>query len=208
MDDDELMARVTASAPYIAPRDGRLHAAIDDVVTESRRPRPRRKRPFITGATLSVLLLGGTTTALATPSLLDWLRFTPDQTIQHVNANGDLCAAGMIVRPEGVPDDDASFLAAREIFLAIDFETLKIPDHIRKHQNSSARAAAEAEAEARAQYNAAHPEATIPPARQDPETDMLLSTAFELMTDGVKAKGLDESHFSLEAGGHCDEATR
>lgn len=86
----------------------------------------------------SVLLLGGTTTALATPSLLDWVRFTPDQTIQNVNAEGDLCAAGMMVRPEGVPDDDPSFVAAREIFLAIDFTTLDIPDHIRRHQNLSA----------------------------------------------------------------------
>jgi hypothetical protein len=204
MDDGELMNRLTASAPSVVPRDGRLHAAVDDVVTESRRPRPRRKRLFITGATLSVLLLGGTTTALATPSLLDWLRFTPDQTIEHMNADGHLCAAGMIVRPEGVPDDDASFLAAREIFLAIDFATLKIPGHIRKHWDSTEKERAEGLAE----FNAAHPEAPIDPERQDPDTDMLIHAAYELMTTGVKAKGLDESHFSLEAGGHCDEATR
>jgi hypothetical protein len=114
MHDKELTARVTASAPSIAQRDRRLYAAIDDVVTESRRPRPRRKRLFITGATLSVLLLGGTTMALATPSLLDWLGCTPDQTIKHVNADGDLCAAGMVVQPYGVPDDDAKHIASRQ----------------------------------------------------------------------------------------------
>ena len=162
---------------------------------------------FVAGAALSLVLLGGTSAALASQSLLDWLGFTPDQTIQHVNADGDVCAAGMVVRPEGVPDDDASFLAAKRAFLAIDFDTLRIPDHIRNDERYSAKAQA-ARSKAIDEYNAAHPKATMRPSRPDPESQMLVSTAYELISGKVKAKGLDSTHFALEAGGQCNEVTR
>lgn len=207
MDDEELFDRLTNSTPTVAPRGDRLRAAIDEVVTESRPPRRPRKRLFVAGATLSVVLLGGTSAALASQPLLEWLGFTPDQSIQHLNADGDYCAAGMIVRPEGVPDDDASFLAAKEIFLDIDFDTLKIPDAIRNDNRYSAAVAA-AKAEALAEINAAHPEDPIQPALPDPETHMLIATAYTLMADGLESRGLDVSHFSLEAAGTCDEASR
>ena len=207
MDEEELFGRLANSAPLVAPRDDRLGIAIDQVVMESRPVRRQRKRLFVAGATLSVMLVGGTSAALASQPLLDWLGFAPDQSIQHVNANGDYCAAGMIVRPEGVPNDDASFLAAKDIFLGIDFNTLKIPDAIRNDYKYSA-AAASAKAEEIAEYNAAHPEATLQPALPDPETDMLIDTAYTLMTDGLKARGLDVGHFSLEGAGTCDEVSR
>ena len=205
MDDDELNGRLARSAPAITPRGDRLHAALDEVVTSSR-PRPRRRRWLVGGTTLSLVLLGGTSAALASPQVLDWLGFTPDQSLQHTNVDGDLCVAGMIVRPEGVTADDESFRAAREILLTIDFDTLEVPAHIREQQNSAAAAAARAAATDL--YNLAHPEATIQPAADDPQTDLLLSTAYELMTDGVAARGLDPSHFSFEAVGTCDEANR
>jgi hypothetical protein len=203
----ELNGRLARSAPAITPRGDRLHAALDEVVTSSR-PRPRRRRWLVGGATVSLVLLGGTSAALASPPVLDWLGFTPDQSLQHTNVDGDLCVAGMIVRPEGVAADDESFRAAREILLAIDFDTLEVPAHIREQQNSGAAAAAAARAEATDLYNLAHPEATFPPAADDSQTDLLLSTAYELMADGVAARGLDPSHFSFEAVGTCDEANR
>lgn len=207
MDDHELFGRVADSAPSVAPRGNRLSTAIDDVVTESRPPHGRRKRLLVAGATLSVLLLGGTSAALASQPLLEWLGFIPDRPLQHMNANGDFCAAGVIVRPEGVTDADASFLAAKNILLDIDFDTLQIPDEVRNDDRYSASAAA-AKAASIAQYNEANPEATIQPALPDRETDMLLDTVYGLMTAGLKSKGLDASHFSLEAGGSCDEVVR
>ena len=207
MDEEELFGRLANSAPTVAPRDDRLRAAIDDVVTGSRPARRQRKRWFIAGATLSAVLLGGTSAALASPALLEWLGFTPDQSIQHLNADGDYCAAGMIVRPEGVPDDDASFLAAKDIFLGIDFDTLQIPDTIRNAYRYSAAAAA-AKAESIAEFNAAHPDDPFRPALPDPETRMLHDTAYTLMADGLESRGLDVGHFSLEAAGTCDEVSR
>lgn len=207
MDDDELYGRLEGSAPVIVPRGDRLHAALDEVVRSSR-PRPRRQRWLVGGATLSLVLLGGTSAALASPPVLDWLGFTPDQSLQHTNVDGDLCVAGMIVRPEGVTADDASFRAAQEILLSIDFDTLEVPAYIREQQNSTAAVAAAARAEEIGLYNRAHPEATFQPAPQDPQTELLLSTAYELMTDGVTSRGLDPSHFSFEAVGKCDGAGR
>ena len=117
MDDEELMGRLSAARPSIAPRSGPLHATLEDVVAESRHQRRRRKRFVFTGITLSVILLGGGSAAIASPSVLTWLGFVPNKTFQHVNAAGDFCAAGIIIHPEGVPVNDPSFLAARAILL-------------------------------------------------------------------------------------------
>src|SRR5680860_230936 len=113
----------------------------------------------------------------------------------------------MIVRPEGVAENDASFLAAKDIFLGIDFDTLKIPDAIRNAYRYSAAAAA-AKAESIAEFNAAHPDDPFRPALPDPETHMLIDTAYTLMTEGLESRGLDVGHFSLEAAGTCDEVPR
>lgn len=203
MDDEEFDRRVASSAPSVAHRTPAVRAAIEGVVAESRPPRRRRTRMLIAGATLSVVLLGGTTTAFASQYLLDWLGFTPDHTIQHRNADGDYCAAGMIVRPEGVEMDDPSFLAAQQIFRAIDFETLKIPAHIRDDDRYSDARRAE-KIKYFDEYNAAHPEAPMAPPMWDPETEMLSATAYEVVVAGVKERGLDDSRFSIEGGAQCD----
>lgn len=205
MDDDQLAEHLNASAPNVAPRTAALRAAINSVVVESRPPRRRRRRLMVTGTALSIVLLGGATTALASPEVLDWLWFTPDRTIQHANDAGELCYAGMIVRPEGVTKDDPSFVAGREIFLALDFDTLTIPDDIRDSPMFSAAHAAERAADIAA-WNTAHPTATIEPAKPDPQSGMLYAAAYRLITDGLTARGLDPNAISLELAGKCDEA--
>jgi len=205
MDDDDLMGRITSNRPAITPRKGPLRGALEDVVRDSRPPQ-RRKHFLVTGITLSLVLVGGTSAAFASPSLLSWLGFVPDNTLQHVNADGGVCAAGIILHPEGVPADDASFLAARTLLLDIDFDTLQIPDDIRTDTRYAERAAAKAESFA--DWNAAHPEATMQPAATDLRTDMLFDTAHGLLTDGVTAQGLDASHFSLEGAGTCEAVAR
>lgn len=204
MDDDELMRRVAAATPAIAQRTNTVREAIDEVMADARPSRRRRRRALIAGASLSVVLLGGASVAVADPALLDWLRFTPDRTIQHVNADGDLCTAGMIVRPEGVSTEDPSFLAAREILLSIDFDTIKATGSA---QDGDALAAA-AKAKSFEEWNTAHPDATMQPAPDDPETGRVLQSVYQLITDGLKARGLDPSHVSLESGGSCDQATQ
>ena len=201
MDDDELMGRITSNRPAIAPRTGPLLGALEDVVRDSRPPQ-RRKRFLVTGITLSLVLVGGTSAAFASPSLLSWLGFVPDKTVQHVTADGDVCAAGIIIHPEGVPADDASFLAARPLLMDIDFDTLQIPDDIRTDTNYAEREAAKTQSFS--DWNAAHPEATMQPAAADLRTDMLFDTTYRLLTDGVTAQDLDASHFSLEGAGTCD----
>jgi hypothetical protein len=201
MDDDDLMGRISGNRPAIAPRTGPLMGALDAVVRDSGHRR-RRKHFLFAGITLSLLLVGGTSAAIASPSLLSWLGFVPDNTLQHINADGDVCAAGIILRPEGVPADDASFVAARTILLDIDFDTLQIPDDIRTDTGYAERE--EAKAESFADWNAAHPGATMRPAAADLRTDMLVDTAYRLLTAGVTDQGLDANHFSLEGAGSCD----
>jgi hypothetical protein len=208
MDDETLSARLKDSRPPTIPRDDRLHAAVDELIIASRPEHHRRKRWLLGGVSLSVLLLGGTTTALASEPLLEWLGFTPDQSLEHANADGDYCVAGIIVRPEeGVAADDASFLAAKNVLLGIDFDTLEIPESIRNGYAYSPEAEAEKTASID-EYNAAHPESTIQPAPSDPESSMLIAAAYKVIVAGVESEGLDSGHFWLEAGGTCDEATR
>ena len=207
MDEETLSARLAVSAPPTAPRGDRLKAALDEAVTASRPVRQRRNRWLLGGVGLSVVLLGGTTAAFASEPLLEWLGFTADQSLSHANAEGDFCVAGIAVRPEGVPENDESFVAAKNVLLGIDFDTLEIPDSIRNDYAYSDEAAA-AKAASIAEYNAAHPEATIQPAPPDPESSMLIDTAYQVIAAGVSAEGLDASHFSLEAGGSCDEVAR
>lgn len=205
MDDDEFISRLASSAPSVTPRAAGLRRALNDVVEQSRPFRQRRtRRLLIAGSAFSIVLLGGTTTALASQSLLDWLGYTPDQTIQHRNADGDFCALGMIVRPEGVAVDDASFMAAQQIFRGIDFDTLEIPANIRNDERfSDARRAAKVKDFE--EWDAAHPEATMGPPVWDPESGMIAAAAYEVLVEGVTQKGLDVSHFSLESGGECAE---
>lgn len=207
MDEETLSARLAASAPPTAPRGARLVAALDEAVTASRPVRRQRNRWLLGGVGLSVVLLGGTTAAFASQPLLEWLGFTPDQSLSHTNAEGDFCVAGIVVRPEGVPESDASFLAAKNLLLGIDFDTLEIPDSIRNDYAYADKAAA-AQAASIAEYNAAHPEATLQPAPSDPESSMLIDTAYQVITAGVSEQGLDSSHFSLETGGTCDEVVQ
>ena len=207
MDEETLSARLAASAPPTSPRGDRFKAALDEVVAASRPARRRHKRWVLGGVSLSVVLLGGTTAAFGSEPLLEWLGFTPDQSISHTNTDGDFCVAGIIVRPEGVAEDDASFLAAKNVLLGIDFDTLEIPASIRNSYAYSDEAAA-AKAASIAEYNSAHPEATLQPALPDPESFMLFDTAYQVIAAGVSAEGLDANHFSLEAGGTCAEVVR
>jgi len=207
MDDETLFARLAASAPPTSPRGDRLRAALDEAVTATRPARQRRNRWLLGGVGLSVALLGGATAAFASEPLLDWLGFAPDQSLSHTNSDGDFCVAGMAVRPDGVEDDDASFLAAKKVLLGIDFDTLEIPDNVRDNYAYSAEAAA-AKAAWIAEHNAAHPEATLQPALSDPESSMLIDTAYQIIVADVASEGLDTSHFTLEAGGTCAEVVR
>ncbi|QAY72085.1 hypothetical protein ET445_00795 [Agromyces protaetiae] len=204
MDEDEFDRRLKSSAPAAAPRTPALLHALDDLIAESRSTRRRRNRAVVAGMSLSLMLLGGTSAAFAAEPLLAWLGFEPDHVIQHVNSDGVDCAAGMIIRPEGVELDDPSFLAAQEIFRGIDFAKLEIPEHIRNDERYSDAARTE-KSKAIDEWNAAHPDAPMEPAGWDPQAGMLQAAAFELVTEEVRARGLDETHFSIEAGGECGE---
>jgi hypothetical protein len=207
MDDETLSARLNASAPSTAPRDERLDAALQEVVISTRPLHQRRTRSLLGGIGLSLVLLGGTTAALASEPILDWLTFAPDQTLAHMNADGYYCVAGIVVQPDGVAEDDPAFRAAKDILLGIDFDTLEIPDDIQNSHEYTAEAEA-ARASSIAELNAAHPDATFEPAPPDPTSSMLVATAVDVINAGVTAEGLDPSHFTIEAGGTCDEVAR
>ena len=208
MDDETLFERLNASAPSTTPRGDQLNAALEEVISAARPGHQRHKRWLVGGTVLSVVLLGGTTAAFASEPLLDWLGFTPDQSLQHTNADGDICVAGVVVLPEeGVADDDPSFLAAKNVLLGIDFDTLEIPDNIRNGYAYSPEAEA-VKAASIAEYNSAHPEATLQPAASDPESSMLIDAAYDVIVTAVESEGLDSGQFSLKAGGKCDEATQ
>lgn len=91
MDDvtlDDLLEKI---APSLADRTVALDTALKQM---SSRPNRRLKRWQI-GAfvSLGVILASGTTAAIASPSVREWLGWTPDWTVEYQSTTGESCKA-------------------------------------------------------------------------------------------------------------------
>ncbi|WP_169053996.1 hypothetical protein [Agromyces sp. H66] len=197
MNDAELREAHRAAAPLVAPRDERMAALLDAVVSERVRLRRRGRRRLFLGVASFALMLGGTGAALAVPGVQEWwFGFSPDRTDQWTNDTRQTCQASYIVGPiPGVSDTDPAVLAARETLEGIDFESVAIDEAVLKRGREMA-AEALAAAEQKGQ-----------PTRDmwfnDPDAWAIFEAIPEIVFDGVKEQGLDPSRVSLEGGFDC-----
>lgn len=89
---DDLLER---DRPVLAPRTAELVAVLAEIAAE---PRRRRKKWRI-GAVVSlgVVLASGATAAIASPSVREWLGWTPDWTVTYESTTGESCAASFLI---------------------------------------------------------------------------------------------------------------
>lgn len=196
MHDDQLEQRLNAAAPHVSEQTDRRAVLLRDVVAE-RVSRRRVRRPLILGAASVLLVLGGTSTAIATAPFDFWFGKEADRTLTRVTSFGEWCTSGWLVEPygEGVTEDDPAVLAAREVLAAIDFNTLPITEG-EFEQN---RLKVQAEVDRRAGLG--HKRDLTP----DPDGQLISRTVATLIWEGVRARGLDPGRIVVSGAGDCGD---
>ncbi|MDF2666100.1 MAG: hypothetical protein K0R81_1950 [Microbacterium sp.] len=123
MDDDELEARIRAAGPRVtAPKGLASHRSL--ILAEARRPRGRRFRFWASSAIASVLLIGGGSVAVASGGTETPWGWVADNVFSIGRADGSACFQGIVVKWEGLADDDALVRDAKAIVSGIDLATL------------------------------------------------------------------------------------
>jgi hypothetical protein len=89
MDDEALDIVLLESMPSVLPTTPHLESALSKVARRPRRLLPRWRAGLT--LTISALLIGGTTAAIASPTVREWLGWTPDRTFAYTSTQGDRC---------------------------------------------------------------------------------------------------------------------
>lgn len=196
MHDDQLEQRLNAAAPHVSEQTERCAVLLKDVVAD-RMSRRRLRRPMILGAASVLLVLGGTSAAIATAPFEFWFGKDADRTLTRVTSFGEQCTSGWLVEPygDGVTDDDPAVLAAREALAAIDFDHLPITES-EFEQN---RLEVMAETDRRASLG--HKRDLTP----DPDGQLITRTVATLIGEGVRARGLDPGRIVVSGAGDCGD---
>lgn len=199
MHDDQLDQRLNAATPHVSEQTNRRVVLLRDVVAE-RVSRRRVQRPLIVGVASVLLVLGGTSTAIATAPFDFWFGEDADRTLTRVTSFGERCTSGWLVEPygEGVTEDDPAVLAAREVLAAIDFNNLPITES-ELEQN---RLKVQAEVDRRAALG--HKRDLTP----DPDGELISTTVATLVFEGVRARGLDPGRIVIASAGDCGDDSR
>lgn len=126
MNDDELETRLRDAAPNVAVPAGLAERRADLF----RRARTRRGRPRvgITGAILSLVLVGGGTIAVAGGDHMTPWGWMADNSFTIEQPAGENCFVGIRVTWDGVREDDPMVQEAKSILNSIDLENLDIAD--------------------------------------------------------------------------------
>lgn len=123
MNDLDLDTRIRAAAPQVSSPIGLAdHSA--RILSEARARRGRRLRIWSASVAASVVLVGGGTVAVAGNGLQTPWGWTADNVYQFAGPNGQTCFAGLLVKPDGVADDAAVVVAAREFVAGLDLDAL------------------------------------------------------------------------------------
>jgi hypothetical protein len=95
VDDAVLNELLASDRPALAPRSAGLTSVLDEI---SAGPIRRHKRWRI-GAVVSlgVILASGATAAIASPSVREWLGWTPDWTVKYESTTGETCVASFLI---------------------------------------------------------------------------------------------------------------
>ncbi|MGN7188647.1 hypothetical protein [Microbacterium enclense] len=123
MNDDEFEARMRAAGPNVtAPRSLGSHRA--QILAEARGRRGRRFRLWAAGALSSVLLIGGGTVAMASGGNETPWGWVADNVFSIGQTGNEACFQGMVVKWEGLADDDPLVRDAKAIVSGIDLTAL------------------------------------------------------------------------------------
>lgn len=123
MDDLELEAHLRTAGPRLAVPVG-LADHGTRILTEARARRGRRLRSWGAGVAASVLLLGGSSVAMAAGGGETPWGWWADNVFSIAQSDAPTCFSGWQVVPEGVESDDPLMLDARDIISGIDIPSL------------------------------------------------------------------------------------
>ncbi len=123
MNDDEFDARIRAAGPNVTVPRG-LGSHRSQILAEARGRRGRRFRLWAAGALCSVLLIGGGTAAMAGGGNETPWGWVADNVFSIGRAGGEACFQGMVVKWEGLADDDPLVQDAKAIVSGIDLAAL------------------------------------------------------------------------------------
>ncbi|GAA1767345.1 hypothetical protein [Agromyces humatus] len=198
MEHVNLDERLSAAAPSVMALDRELDTALDRVLEQRVRTTPRRhRRTLLVTAAASVLVFGGASAALASPSFQELLKgMSLDRSTALVGESGQDCATGWVIKAEpGVPADDPVVLEAQKILQAMDIDSIPIdPVTLQEQRELSDRfakaAAARGEDPADLTWN-------------DPELSALHSAVTFAVFDRLTAEGYDASRIHIEGVADC-----
>lgn len=135
MNDDELETRLQDAAPSVsvpvdlAERRGELF--------ERARKRRGRTRVGITSAIVSLALIGGGTIAVAGGEHMTPWGWMADNSFTIERPAGGNCFVGILIKWDGVTEDDPMVQDARSILNSIDLERLDIADALAEARTSN-----------------------------------------------------------------------
>lgn len=123
MNDEELGTCIRGAAPAVtAPRGLASHRS--QILAEARGRRGRRFRLWAASATASMLLIGGGTVAMAGGGNGTPWGWVADNVFSLDQPGGAACFQGIVVKWEGLDDDDPLVQDAKAIVSGIDLEAL------------------------------------------------------------------------------------
>lgn len=123
MNDDEFEARLRAAGPRVTVPNG-LASHRSRILAEARGRRGRRFRVWASSAIASVLLLGGGSVAMAGGGNQTPWGWVADNVFSIGRSDGSACFQGIVVKWEGLADDDPLVRDAKAIVSGIDLTTL------------------------------------------------------------------------------------
>ena len=190
--------RLSAASPSVMAFDRELDTALDGILEERSHTTPRRhRRTLLATAVASVLVFGGTSAALASPSFQELLAgMSLDRSTTLVGESGQDCATGWVVKAEpGVAADDPVVIEGQKILLAIDIDSILIdPEKLQEQRALSdeiAKAAADrGEDPAGLTWN-------------DPAMNALHRAVASEVFDQLTAGGYDASRVHIEGIADC-----
>jgi len=123
MNDEELDIRVRAAGPQVAaPKGLASHRA--QILADARGRRGRRLRLWAASIAASVLLIGGGSVAMAGGGKETPWGWVADNVFSIGRTDGSACFQGIVVKWEGLADDDPLVRDARTIVSGIDLTAL------------------------------------------------------------------------------------
>lgn len=123
MYDTELETRIREAAPLVSTPAG-LGAHRERILREARERTGRRLRLWGASAAASIVLLGGGSVAMAGSGTETPWGWVADNVFSIERSDGSACFQGILVKWEGLSEDDPRVVDAKSIVAGIDLESL------------------------------------------------------------------------------------